>query len=172
MKINLKKLLSGAAGRIPFEGTADLRAEELYGAHPFPYPVCYRGEITSHLDVLRLTGEIETTYVTACARCLKPLGIPLSAEVDMVLIQNEDGQEETEDVFMIEGDEVDPEDVLIPALYFEINMAYLCKEDCKGLCPHCGADRNVTACDCSDHQIDDRLAVLKTLLDKKQDNAN
>ena len=170
MKINLKKLLSGAVERVPFEGTADLGAEELYGAHPFRYPVSYRGEVTSHLGVLRLTGEVSTAYATACARCLKPLEIPLCADVQMVLVQEQDGEEEAEDVFVIEGDEVDPEDILIPALYFEIDMAYLCKEDCKGLCPHCGADRNVTTCDCGDQQIDDRLAVLKTLLDKKQDN--
>lgn len=171
MKINLKKLLSGAVEHIPFEGTADLSKEEIYGARPFRSPIQYRGKITSHLGVLRLHGEIATTYTTACARCLKPLEVPLSAKVDMVLVQGEDAQQEDDDVFAIEGDEVDPEDVLIPALYFEINMAYLCEDDCKGLCPHCGANRNVTTCNCIDRQVDARLAVLQTLLDKKQDDA-
>ena len=170
MKINLKKLMNGAAERIPFEGEADLSQVELYGVRPFHDPVRYRGEVVSHLGVLRLCGEVSTIYTTACARCLKPLEIPLSARAEMVLVQGQDGDEEAEDVFLIEGDEVDPEDVLLPALYFEIDMAYLCKEDCKGLCPHCGADRNVMACDCGGQQIDDRLAVLKALLDKKQDN--
>lgn len=166
MKINLKKLISGAVERIPFAGEVDLSAEQLYGAHPFRRPVQYRGEVTNHLGVLRLNGTVTACYETACARCLKPLEIPLTANVDMVLVQEQ--EDDGEDVFVIAGDEVQPEDALIPALYFEVDMAYLCKEDCKGLCPHCGADRNQTVCGCGEQQIDDRLAVLKTLLDPKQ----
>ena len=49
---------------------------------------------------------------------------------------------------MLTSDSVDPADVLVPALILQVQMTYLCKEDCKGLCPHCGADRNVTDCDC------------------------
>ena len=43
-------------------------------------------------------------------------------------------------------------------------MTYLCKEDCKGLCPHCGADRNETDCCCEKKQIDPRFAALHALL--------
>lgn len=49
-------------------------------------------------------------------------------------------------------------------------MTYLCKEDCKGLCPHCGADRNVTECDCESRQIDPRFAALRALLDNDKGN--
>ena len=54
-------------------------------------------------------------------------------------------------------------------VYLEVLMSWplkvLCKEDCKGLCPHCGADRNVTDCDCDKKQIDPRFAALRALLD-------
>lgn len=59
---------------------------------------------------------------------------------------------------MLTSDSVDPADVLVPALILQVQMTYLCKEDCKGLCPHCGADRNVTDCDCDKKQIDPRFA--------------
>jgi uncharacterized protein len=42
-------------------------------------------------------------------------------------------------------------------------MRVLCKETCKGLCPHCGKDLNATICDCRMEFIDERLAVLKKL---------
>ena len=86
MKIDLRKL--AYSDTIPFSGTADLSDETLYGAKPFQSPVTYSGTVTNQLDVLRLTGEVKTTYHTCCARCLKPLQIPLSADVDVVLSRN------------------------------------------------------------------------------------
>ncbi len=50
------------------------------------------------------------------------------------------------------------------ALIFQEPMQPLCREDCKGLCPHCGTDRNQTDCDCEKQRIDPRLASLKRLL--------
>lgn len=168
MKIDLKKLLNASVDSIPFEGCTDLSREVFFGAYPFRTPARYYGEITNLVDVLRLTGTITATYETVCARCLQALEISVTAEADFLLVQKEDDREG--DIIALEGDQIDPEDVLVPALFLEIDMAYLCKQDCKGLCPHCGADRNATPCDCDEKQIDDRLAVLKTLLNKQQDN--
>lgn len=164
MKIDLRKLLSAKLESIPFDGSVDLTNEVFGGEKPFRHPVRYSGEIVSQTDVLRLAGTIETTYETSCARCLRPLRVSLFVETDMVLLPANGEAAEEDDIFLYEGDTVDPEDILIPELLLSIDMVYLCKEDCKGLCPHCGADRNVTQCDCGEKQIDDRLAVLKTLL--------
>lgn len=164
MKIDLRKLVSAKVESIPFDGTVDMSDETFGGEKPFRQPVKYAGEIMNQTDVLRLRGTVETTLSTCCARCLKPLEIPLSAQIDMILLPDDGEAEEADDIFLYEGDAVDPEDVLIPEMLLGIDMVYLCKEDCKGLCPHCGADRNVSSCDCGEKQIDDRLAVLKTLL--------
>lgn len=165
MKIDLQKLINGSVDSIPFSGTIDMTQETFFGEHPFQYPVRYEGEIQSHLDVLRLAGTVDTTYVTACARCAKPLEVQIHVPIDTLLVHAEgEEQESSEETFPIEGSKVDPEEVAVPALLLDIDMAYLCKPDCKGLCPHCGADRNITQCNCGEKQIDDRLAVLKTLL--------
>ena len=154
MKIDLKKLNTSAHASIPFDETIDLTDEKLYGAKPFQSPVHIKGVVSNESGVVRLAGSIETIYSTECARCLKPLEIPLSAEA-----------EEEDDLFVLTSDSVDPADVLVPALILQVQMTYLCKEDCKGLCPHCGADRNVTDCDCDKKQIDPRFAALRALLD-------
>lgn len=167
MKIDIKKLLSAKVERIPFTGVVDLSAEQFNGEYPFRYPIQYTGEIISHADVLQLMGIIETTYATRCARCLKPLEIPLSVKADMVLLPDDGEHEEDENIFLFQGDEIDLEDILVPELLLHIDMVYLCKEDCKGLCPHCGVDLNIDSCHCGGEQIDERLAVLKTLLDKQ-----
>ena len=164
MKIDLRKLTSSNTVSIPFSETLDLREETLYGAKPFQSPVQISGEVSNESGVLRLKGTIKTIYSTACARCLKPLDILLTAETDMILSDDPETEEE-DDLFVLTGDSVDPADVLVPALILQVQMTYLCKEDCKGLCPHCGADRNVTDCDCDKKQIDPRFAALRALLD-------
>lgn len=164
MKIDLRKLTGSNTVSIPFSETLDLREETLYGAKPFQSPVQISGEVSNESGVLRLKGTIKTIYSTACARCLKPLDILLTAETDMILSDDPETEEE-DDLFVLTGDSVDPADVLVPALILQVQMTYLCKEDCKGLCPHCGADRNVTDCDCDKKQIDPRFAALRALLD-------
>ena len=166
MRIDLKKLSSVYGSKIPFAGQADLSAEELYGERPFRQPVQYEGEIVNHLGVLKLNGTVRTVYATHCSRCFKALEVPLSARVETVLAR--EGSEE-DDVFVLTGDAVEVEDVLIPELLLQVRMTYLCKEDCKGLCPVCGADRNVTACACESRQVDPRLAALAALLGDKKD---
>ncbi len=164
MKIDLRKLIGVHGDTIPFSGTVDLSAEELYGARPFQDPVTYSGEIVNHLGILRLTGQVQTTYHTCCARCLKDLEIPLSASVDVVLSRDENAEEE-EDVFPIENNEIELEDILIPTLILQVDMTYLCREDCKGLCPSCGCDRNESVCSCESKQVDPRMSVLAKLLE-------
>ncbi len=164
MKIDLRKLIGVHGDTIPFSGTIDLSKEELYGAYPFQSVVTYAGEIVNHLGVFRLTGQVDTTYHTCCARCLKPLDIPLSASVDVVLSRDADAEEE-EDIFPLENNEIALEDVFIPALILQVDMTYLCREDCKGLCPSCGCDRNESTCSCESKQVDPRMAVLAKLLE-------
>ncbi|MDO4270770.1 MAG: DUF177 domain-containing protein [Eubacteriales bacterium] len=171
MKIDLKKLTGANVLRIPFSDTLDLSGERLYGAYPFQSPVQISGEVSNDSGVPRMKGTIKTIYSTACARCLKPLNILLTAEVDTLLSDDPDAEEE-DDLFVLTGDSVDPADILVPALILRVQMTYLCREDCKGICPHCGADRNEVDCDCEKKQIDPRLAALRALLDSDPDKGN
>ena len=114
MKIDLKKLTASQHASIPFNETVDLREETLYGAKPFQSPVQISGTVSNESGILRLTGTIKTIYSTACARCLKPLDILLTAEVDTVLSDDPEAEEE-DDLFVLTGDSVDPADVMVPA---------------------------------------------------------
>ena len=168
MRIDLTKLIGTPGAEIPFEGSVDMTGEEMYGAYPFQSPVTYSGRIVNHLDVLRFTGTIKTILNTCCSRCLKPLDILLSAETDVILSRDADSEEE-DDVFPLEENAIEVEDVLVPSLIMQVDMTYLCKEDCKGLCPVCGCDRNEIECACQTKQIDPRLAALASLLNQQDE---
>lgn len=168
MKIDLRKLTGAAVASIPFSETISLREEKLYGAYPFQSPVTLSGEVSNERGVIRLTGTIKTIYSTCCARCLEPLEVLLTAEADVILTTDPEAEEDDE-VLVLTTDTVDPADILVPELILQVEMTYLCKEDCKGLCPHCGADRNKVTCNCESRQIDPRFAALRALLDPKED---
>lgn len=164
MKLDLKNIAGAYGGRIPFSYEADLSQEVFYGEHPFKKPVKLIGEVENHLGVLVLRGHAEGEYETHCARCLCEVTVPLKADCEVVL--SPDG-EEREDVYVLEGDYVEVDDILLPALMMEIRMVYYCHEDCKGLCPTCGKDLNEGPCSCKSVEVDERLAILKTLLEKQ-----
>ena len=162
MKIELKKLNALHHAVLPFSEVIDLKDEKMYGRKPFQSPVYVEGEVSNESGVLRLKGSIKTVYSTECARCLKPLDIPLEAEVDTLLSDDPEAEEE-DDLFVLTGDSVDPADVLVPALILQVQMTYLCKEDCKGLCPQCGKDLNTGECGCKTDYIDPRFESLRSL---------
>ena len=166
MELDLKRIAVTDGEVIPFSYDADLTQEEMNGEYPFRTPVHVEGEVRNHLGVLQLHATVNALYETRCARCLAPVKVDLHTDCDMVLsddVQNE----ERDDIYLLQSDSVELDDIVIPALLLEVDMVYLCKPDCKGLCPKCGKDRNLGPCGCDGREIDSRLAVLQKLLDKE-----
>ncbi|MDO5548939.1 MAG: DUF177 domain-containing protein [Eubacteriales bacterium] len=167
MNLDLKRIRTVPEEVLSFCYDADLTNTEMYGRYPFQTPVHIEGEVRNHLGILKLTASIHARYETECSRCLAPIDVPLDVACETIL--TEDAQdEESDDIYLLEGDSVDIDEVVLPSLLLEVSMVYLCRPDCKGLCPTCGKDRNEGPCGCRDKQIDSRLAVLQTLLDKQQ----
>ena len=72
--------------------------------------------------------------------------------------------EEDPDYYLLNGDELDIDDLLESVFILGMDPQILCRDDCKGLCPRCGADLNEGGCRCQ-AESDPRLAVLEQLLD-------
>jgi uncharacterized protein len=96
-------------------------------------------------------GNVAGTLVAECRRCLTDVSEEVEEELHLIFAEADDvDSEDDPDVFRLDprATELD----LRPAVREEwllIAPPYsLCKDDCKGLCPNCGADRNVTQCDC------------------------
>ena len=77
-------------------------------------------------------------------------------------LQNEDSDE----IVLLEDGQVDAGELAREAFILEMDTKTLCPEDCKGLCPRCGADLNLGPCSCK-KDVDPRLAVLAKLLENK-----
>jgi uncharacterized protein len=84
-------------------------------------------------------------------------------EINAHVIAEEDSEDP--EAFTLDGDWLDVDDVLETAFILDMETKFLCREDCKGVCPECGRNLNEGPCVCR-KKSDPRLAVLEQLLDK------
>jgi uncharacterized protein len=122
--------------------------------------VIVKGKVTSVLDL-------------QCSRCLKGFTRPFDIPVNVVYHPIEGiGEEKHElkddemDMGFYRGEEIDLQELVREQVLLNLQMKPLCDENCKGICPSCGADLNAGACRCKTQKIDPRLEVLKKLLDR------
>ena len=76
--------------------------------------------------------------------------------------------EENDEIVLLDNGEVDLDEVFTTAAVLNMDAKHVCSEDCKGLCPTCGADLNEGSCGCKPER-DPRFAALAQLLDKENE---
>ena len=125
-------------------------------------------------EQIRITGTLRTRIELVCARCLEPVIEEMSRDFDlfyrpMATIKSEDEvhlNTDDLDIAFFEGDGLFLADVLAEQVNLALPMKVICRSDCRGLCPHCGANLNHEECRCKTRAADPRLAPLARL---KQD---
>ena len=173
-KIDMFPMLSGKCDRIEIsfmlqpEPVAEL---EIVFYEPFEV----RGEDTNKSGYISLQLSAEVPFETVCARCLKtvhgfqPVSLNKTVAVKGTL-ENENADEVVDDYLLIEDGMLDVSSPVVEQLMLSLPVKSLCKEDCAGLCPRCGKDKNDGACGCPEHEPDPRLACLAELLEDSEDN--
>jgi uncharacterized protein len=148
-------------GSLQTEGRAELIREH-HGGH-------------STIDDIRLVGKLDGRIEVGCARCLEPVEIPVSRSFDLLYrpLESEKGSDEVAiheaetEIGFYSGDGMELEDSLREQILLAVPIKTLCRYDCKGLCPVCGANRNLQSCDCG-KPPDPRWAALGDLKSKLQ----
>lgn len=165
MKLDLKRISVTDGAVIPFSYDAELSKRGNERRISVPYTGSYRRRGSESSGRAPITGISSALYETQCARCLAPVKKDVTAQCSYVLVQ-EVQEDDRDDMYLIDGQSIELDDIIIPALLLAVDFAYYCKPDCKGLCPKCGKNLNEGPCGCSTREIDSRLAVLQKLLDK------
>ncbi len=113
-------------------------------AVPEDEPVELEARLESVHEGILVTATVRARWRGECRRCLKPTSGELVAEVRELCVEH--GDEET--TYRLDGDELDLEPIVHDACILDLPLAPLCGEGCLGLCPECGADRNLEPCSC------------------------
>ena len=151
-------------------GTLDFHSGEFRQADPLE--VRATAELVE--GQIRIVGSLRTRVELVCARCLEPVSEEVSKDFDlfyrpMATIANEEEAQlnlDDTDIAFFEGDGLFLADILAEQVNLALPMKVICRSDCRGLCPHCGANLNHEECRCETRPADPRLAPLARL---KQD---
>jgi uncharacterized protein len=120
---------------------------------------------------VRIQGRYTVEFSAPCDRCLVNARFPLDAGFDLfyqpasVIARDEEVaiDEGEAEIGFYQGGGLELEDILREQIMLTLPMQRVCSEDCKGICPVCGKNRNQSACDCHTHPADDRWGALRKL---------
>lgn len=136
-----------------------------------PVEVRLEGLVTRSATGVTASGRCEAHARLACTRCLAPIEWSNADAFDVELRSNADGPtdedvglDETEmDVIFLDDDRFDTTDLAAEQVLLALPMRLVCRDDCAGLCPRCGADLNQEgACTC-EPEVDPRWEALRNL---------
>ena len=180
VKLDLRPLLAGERlltfdYELPLDVDPSDTASFLWGVS-FPSPMKVVGRITNTAGYMRLCLDMSVPYQTVCARCLKEVcgifSLSLEKTVAPRELLSDLDESRLDDYAIIEDGFLDMDEPLREQIEMEFPVRFLCKEDCRGLCPKCGNDLNSGECGCDTKEIDPRMEPLRKLLEemKKEEN--
>jgi uncharacterized protein len=133
-------------------------------------PVAVEGTLSRIEPGYRLVARLDYRQTVPCDRCLAPVAGAVSVPVDLVIVEAAPrreaagGEHELREaelgVVEVDGGVLDSEPLVAEQVQIHLPTHPLCREDCAGLCPRCGADRNLGACGCVTKGTDPRWAAL------------
>lgn len=130
-----------------------------------------RGILTKQIAETDVSGNISADIEIECTRCLTPVEKSLEIPFRAVFIAPEHYLEDKEtelgaddlDVSIVENDEINLTEIVREQILLNLPEQVFCREDCKGLCPVCGINKNTQSCDCEEKEIDPRWQGLREL---------
>ncbi len=129
---------------------------------------------SARIKDIRITGDLATTVELDCARCLEPAVQKVSRKFDLLYrpLGSDAGRAELSvtaaeaEIGYYQGEGLLLEDALREQVLLELPLKAICREDCKGLCPHCGTNLNSDECSCAEPMEDPRWSALKDIRSK------
>jgi uncharacterized protein len=174
------------------------RAGEALPAVRFEEPLRVDLRARRQGDVARVAGRIHGDVQLQCGRCLQPVRWPVDLDFEArfaeastaphsPLPRSRHANEEEDEGIQLSKEDLDVSflpagahalavaEIVREQVLLEVPLRPLCREDCAGLCPRCGADLNQGPCDCPDEPeqpVDGRLAALAAIKKKLESDKN
>ena len=162
MLLDLREIIEVPGREVPFRIEPDTDRLSFDPITEYKTAPVAEGRVFNAAGILTLEGTMTADMTCVCDRCGKRFDSVKQMELRALLT---DGETDDPEAFCLDGDKIDLEEVISTLYVLDMETKFLCSEDCKGLCPKCGADLNLGPCNCK-KETDPRLAVLEQLLDK------
>ena len=127
------------------------------------------GVMTGADEEVSVAGHVTAYLNSRCVRCLEDVRRPIEADFDVIYARK---QTDDPDKYLITGSKLPIDEAVRDALIMEIPIRILCSEDCRGLCPICGANLNKESCSCepeADDTAPNPFAALKAIVENYEE---
>lgn len=161
MSIDLSRFFDEDISSIPIRESLNFESIDFDGRNiEFVEPIKVIGNIYRVGQDKYLDVEINYSYRESCGRCLESFTKSQTTGLSGKLTDDTDEDSEEELVYY-DGEILDLTSDVRSMVLLDLPMKPICKDDCQGLCPVCGIDKNKEDCDCVVDTVDPRLAKLK-----------
>ncbi|MCD8049994.1 MAG: DUF177 domain-containing protein [Clostridia bacterium] len=162
MKINIGSVINYDGASLEISGEYKVDPFEFFGSeYAFEKPLSVTGLIKNIGGALKINLNITGEYRTLCDRCACEITNTVQNSTEENVTENADDFDS--EMFSLSGFVLDISGALDTLLITALPMTHLCKEDCRGLCPKCGANLNLTECNCDTTRYDPRFAIFRKL---------
>ena len=164
--LNVSKALKNPGQAYPLEMAFSYDPMDIMGDEVSLQDVLFKGNYFGAGEEVSVSGEITAQVHAHCANCLIPVTQSVRAEFKEAFVKGGDG----DDAYPLQGYEIDLEPVIRETLLLELPMRFLCSDDCRGLCPVCGKNRNIELCTCRNgEESKNPFSALSSLLSDHND---
>ena len=161
MKVDISGFtrINGASLNIEFEETQSDKSR-LAEDHILDSPISFSGILTNLNGILKLDGQLKTSYKTACYRCLKEIEGLIDIKISESFVNRKQDADEL-DAYIYESRIVDLEKAMEDNIILNLPMKQLCIKECKGLCQMCGTNLNEASCNCKKDTVNPQMKELE-----------
>lgn len=126
--------------------------------------------LNNTLGEIRVRGHVKAKIEVACDRCLEPVQHPIDEDFDLFYRPAPEENETPHDLAIdpgeteigyYEGMGMELSDVIREYVLLALPMQSICRDECAGICPKCGKNRNAVECGCVQEQVNDRWSALR-----------
>lgn len=164
MLLDLKNVFQNEGEKL--ETSFELRADdvEIDSVYPFKSGIKVNAAAVNRPSFVELCITADFDYTRPCDRCLTEVTTPMHFRFEHRLAVSLNG-EENGDYIETPDYKLDIRELALTDIILQLPSKYLCRDDCKGLCPKCGQNLNEKDCGCTVRNIDPRMEKLMQLLD-------
>lgn len=165
--LNVSRALQNPGQLYPFSMELSVEEAQVFGETVRFAQAQLEGTFLGAEKTVTVRGELRAEATMACARCLQSVRVPLCARIDERFSRERDPNDP--DVYVFEGSALDLDACAREALLLQLPMRVLCSEECKGLCPVCGANRNQVSCACLEGEVISPFSALKAMVQNDEE---
>ena len=148
MQVDVSRALKDPGQTYSFEATARIEDMEFLDDPVSFSDIRVSGDMIGTTVGVRVNAHVSGEVSSRCALCLSPVRQPIEADIEALFSREPDPEDP--DQLPLEGYRMETDELAREALVSALPMRFLCSPDCKGLCPVCGANRNISPCTCQE----------------------